>query len=137
MRYSFLGVLVLLAVIAMAQQSPTGQPGPGQSPTGPTGGGTPTTLPTPETFPKDKGGAPPKSSPAEEQAKRDKIAHEIEKEIHSDSRLKGADVKATVEDNDIVMTGTVKNDQQRRLALHFAEAYSMGREIIDKLVASR
>lgn len=124
MKAVWCAVVVLAAAMAFGQLSPGGP-------------GRPSGRPTPDTFPGDKGKAPQPATPAQEQARRAKIEQQIEKTIRSDRRLNGANVKATVEDSDIVMTGTVKNDGQRRLALHMAEAYADGREIIDKLVASR
>lgn len=127
---SLLGASVLLMAALAAAQSPQQVP-PGTNP-GP-GGPPPTSTPT--TFPKE-GKTPPnrEKSPAEDAAARLRVQREIEKTIRSDGRLKGADVKALVNAKDVVVSGTVKSEEQRRLALHMAEAYAMGREIVDKLV---
>ncbi len=125
--------LLFCAAAALAQ-SPTGQPmPPGNGPVGGGPGATPPTTPT--TFPKSKTAPPAKEkTPEQDAAERDRIAREIEKTIRDDARLKGAAIKATVNPKDVVVSGTVRNDAQRRLALHMAEAYAMGREIVDKLV---
>lgn len=123
--------MLLMAVMA-AGQSPNGQQVPPGSNPGP-GGPPPSSTPT--TFPKESKTPPNKEkSPAEDAADRLRLQREIEKTIRSDARLKGAEVKALVNAKDVVVSGTVKNEEQRRLALHMAEAYAMGREIIDKLV---
>lgn len=129
---SLLGASVLLMAALAAAQAPTGQPVPPGTNPGP-GGPPPTSTPT--TFPKE-GKTPPnkEKSPAEDAADRLRLQREIEKTIRGDARLKGADVKALVNAKDVVVSGTVKSEGQRLLALHMAEAYAMGREIVDKLV---
>jgi osmotically-inducible protein OsmY len=110
------GVCLLLCSMALGQR-------PGQPP-----------RTTPSTFPETKGTAQKQEKDAAQLEKeRLKIEQEIEKTIRSDRRLRGASVKATVNEKNVVVSGTVKDDAQRRLALHMAEAYADGREIIDKL----
>jgi osmotically-inducible protein OsmY len=116
MKTMVCGVCLLLCSMALGQR-------PGQPP-----------RTTPSTFPETKGTAQKQEKDAAQLEKeRLKIEQEIEKTIRSDRRLRGASVKATVNEKNVVVSGTVKDDAQRRLALHMAEAYADGREIIDKL----
>lgn len=136
MRVAVFVLVLCFAAVAGAQMQPGPQSPGGSGQPGSTQGGPPPSS-TPATFPDTKA-KPTKDakSPEEEAQSRHKTEREIEKTIRSDARLHGAEVKATVNQKNVVVSGTVRDEAQRKLALHMAEAYASGREIIDKLVVA-
>jgi hypothetical protein len=118
------GALVLFAAVALGQQQ---APPPHNSPPY----ATPPTFPQEqkptEPMPPDTKAPPPTSIPAAD------VQNQIEKKLATEPLLANADVHATVDDNSVVLTGTVENEQQHDLALRIAESYAGDRKIIDKV----
>ncbi len=124
MRHIVLCFTLLLATIAFAQQ---GQPPP-------------TTPPyrTPPTFPEGRR-APGRQMPPDIQAPptREMSNHQIEgqllKELRAEPELSGTNVDATVDDNSVVLTGSVDTVAQRERAVRIAQSYAGSRKLVDKI----
>jgi ribosome-associated protein YbcJ (S4-like RNA binding protein) len=62
------------------------------------------------------------------------IQQQLQKELSRDPVLSGANVKAVVDDQNIVLDGTVESRSQHDLALQLAQSYAGQRKIVDKIV---
>ena len=62
-----------------------------------------------------------------------RIKRSIDDLLRGDQVLSGAAIQTTVDDENITLTGTVKNYSQHQRALALAEQYSRWRRIVDKL----
>lgn len=62
------------------------------------------------------------------------IQSQLEKAFSRDPVLHGGNVRATVDDQNIVLEGTVENNQQHDAALQLAQTYAGQRRIVDKIV---
>lgn len=62
------------------------------------------------------------------------IQRQLQKELGREPLLSGSNVKATVDDQNIVLEGTVDNRNQHDLALQLAQSYAGQRKIVDKIV---
>jgi osmotically-inducible protein OsmY len=58
---------------------------------------------------------------------------QIQHKLVTEPLLANADVGATVDDNSVVLSGTVGSEQEHELALRIAESYAGDRKIVDKL----
>ncbi|SRR6266496_2138885 len=126
MKHIVLGLALLLATVTFAQQ-------PGQPP--------PTTPPpqgTPPTFPEDR--APRQQMPPDQEAppqgeelSTPEVQQQIQQGLNSEPGLRNSNVGVHVDENSVVLTGTVDSEQQHDLALRIAESYAGDREIVDKI----
>ena len=62
------------------------------------------------------------------------IQNQLQKEFSRDPMLRDSNVTATVDDQNIVLDGTVENPQQHDAALQLAQTYAGQRKIVDKIV---
>jgi len=117
------GVLALFAATAVAQQQapPYHQPPYSTPPTFPQG------QKSPESMPPDTKAPPPEMVPSAE------VQDQIQKKLASEPLLANADVDARVDDNSVVLIGTVNNNEQHALALRIAKSYAGDRHIIDNI----
>jgi hypothetical protein len=79
---------------------------------------------------------PPKAAPKEQDrsmANQD-IESQLDSTLSNDPSLSGADVEATVDDQNITLTGTVQSEGQRQRALALCQTYARYRHIVDKMV---
>ncbi len=118
------GSMLLFAISVFAQQQSVP---PYNSP--------PTT--TPPTFPQDQRPGermPPETrAPAPNDPTDAELQQQIDHKLATEPLLEHLLLKASVNDKTIVLTGTVDNEQQHRLALRVAESYAGQRRIIDKI----
>ena len=61
------------------------------------------------------------------------IEQELQKEFGRAPLLNGTQLKASVDDKTILLTGTVETQEQHDLALQLAQAYATKRKLIDKI----
>jgi hypothetical protein len=124
MKRMLCGFALLFAISVFAQQQSIA---PYNSP--------PTT--TPPTFPQDQrpGEAlpPDTRAPAPMQPTDAEVHEQIEHKLATEPLLEHLPLRATVNKDTIVLTGTVNNEQQHRLARRVAESYAGQRQIIDKI----
>ena len=115
------GALLLLAGSVWAQQ----QGSPLYSPPD----NAPPSLPHPP-----QGQAPPDGpAPAPEELSNFDIQQHIQKELSAEPTLADSPLDAAVDDNVIVLSGTVGNEQQHVTALHIAASYAGRRLIVDAI----
>jgi BON domain len=62
------------------------------------------------------------------------VQSQLQKAFSQSSVLRGGNVTATVDDQNIVLEGTVENQQQHEAALQLAQTYAGQRRIVDKIV---
>jgi hypothetical protein len=67
------------------------------------------------------------SAPAE-------LAGQIETALHDETALAGNRILVSVNETEIVLSGSVANRKQRRTADRIAESFAVNRKMIDKLV---
>jgi hypothetical protein len=116
-------MLLLIAVFAAAQQ-PTTPPG-----------STPPTFPQEDqqdlpAAPNDR--MPPDTPAPAHEIPNDELQAQIQDEMAAQPGLTES-VNVIVNDEAIVLTGTVDNEQQHELALRIASNYAGDREVIDKI----
>ena len=123
MKQILFGVVLFVTTAVLAQQ-------PGQPP--------PTTPPrsTPPTFPEDR--APRQSMPPDQEAppkglSTPEVQQQIQQGLNSEPMLRDSDVGVHVDENSVILTGTVDSDQHHDLALRIAQSYAGDRKIVDKI----
>jgi hypothetical protein len=123
MKQILFGLVLLLTTAVLAQQ-------PRQSP--------PTAPPqgTPPTFPEDR--APRQQMPPDQEAppqglSTPEVQHQIQQGLNSEPMLRNSHVGVHVDDNSVILTGTVDSEQQHDLALRIAQSYAGDRKIVDKI----
>jgi hypothetical protein len=123
-RLLLCGVL-LLANFSLAQQ--TGPPSSTRPP-----------YQTPPTFP-DGSENPAKQLPPETKAPAPRtltsaqVEQQIMEHLNSEPGLADTNLKASVDETAVVLTGNVSTEVQHRLALRIAESYAGERSIVDKI----
>jgi BON domain len=130
MKYVLSCVLMFLGVSVLAQQS---QPPP------------PTTNPpyeTPPTFPEGqqtpRGQMPPDTqAPPPEAMPSQRVEGQIVDQLRAEPTLSGTNVDAKVNDNSVVLTGTVDTVEQRDLAIRIAQANAGDRNIVDRITVKQ
>ena len=114
--------LLLLAVSVFAQQQP-----PAAGP--PTGS-------TPPTFPDQRGSDHPSAPDAPATAGQPtsgEVQQQINQKLSQEPALKNTDVRFDVDDNAVLVSGSVRDEQQHQLALRLAQSYAGKRKIKDFL----
>jgi osmotically-inducible protein OsmY len=76
---------------------------------------------------------PETKAPAPGQVSSLDIEQELQKEFGRAPLLRGTQLKPSVDEQTIVLTGTVETQQQHDLALQLAQAYATERKLIDKI----
>ena len=72
--------------------------------------------------------------PSNQQTEGNRRIHDsISDLLSSDPVLSGSDVDATVDDHNIVLTGTVKSHVQHERVLQLVSSYGRWRKIVDKI----
>jgi BON domain len=123
MKKTLFGLLLLLATATLAQQQ-------GQRP--------PTSPPqsTPPTFPEDR--APRQQIPPDQEAppqalSTPEVQQQIQQGLNSEPMLRNSNVGVHVDENSVILTGTVASEEQHDLALRIAQSYAGDRKIVDKI----
>jgi hypothetical protein len=92
---------------------------------------------TPPTFPQDPRPGQPlppdTKAPAPLDPTNAEVQDQVQHKLATEPLLERLKLKATVTDAAIVLTGTVDNEQQHKLALRVAESYAGERQVIDKI----
>jgi len=120
MKYVLSCAVVFLATMALAQ--PQGQP-PYQ---------------TPPTFPEGRqsrrGQMPPDTqAPAPQAMSSNQVEGQIVKQFRDEPGLSGTNIDAKVDDNTVVLTGTVDTMTQHDLAIRIAQSSAGDRNIVDRI----
>lgn len=127
MKHMLLGLAMLMATATLAQQQ--GQP----APTGPP-------QSTPPTFPENR--APRQQMPPDQEAppqglSTPEVQQQIQQGLNSEPALRNSNVGVHVDENSVILTGTVDSEQQHDLALRIAQSYVGDRKIVDKIKVMR
>jgi len=80
----------------------------------------------------------PFQATAQEQAKgdaNDKIQDNLQSVLQGDPLLSGADLQTQVDDQSIILTGTVESYAQHQRVLQLVEPYARWRKVVDKIRA--
>lgn len=124
MKHILCGAVLLFAGLLFAQ--PQGPPPSNSPPQG-----------TPQTFPQEQrpqAPLPPDTrAPAPGDLSNPEIEDQINKKLSTEPLLGEANVNAIVDDESVVLSGTVQDERQHDLALRIAESYAGDREIVDKI----
>jgi BON domain len=122
MKQILRGLVLLLTTAVLAQQP--GQPPPTAPPQG-----------TPPTFP--EGRAPRQQMPPDQEAPQGLSTSEVQQQIQRgfnlEPTLRNSNVGAHVDENSVILTGTVDSEQKHGLALRIAQSYAGDRKIVDKI----
>lgn len=92
---------------------------------------------TPPTFPSDQRPGermpPDTKAPAPSEPTNAEIQRQVQHKLETEPLLKDLQLRTTVTDAGIMVSGTVQNEQQHKLALRVAESYAGERQVIDKI----
>jgi len=124
MKQILFGLVLFVTTTVLAQQ-------PGQPP--------PTTPPqsTPPTFPEDR--APRQQMPPDQEAppprglSTPEVQQQVQQGLDSEPALRNSNVGVHVDENSVILNGTVDSDEQHDLALRIAQSYAGDRKIVDKI----
>jgi hypothetical protein len=118
--------LLLLATIVLAQQQ--GQPPPATNPPYQT----PPTFPEGRQTPGEQMPPDTKAPPPHTQSSK-RVEGKILQQLRAEPSLSGTNVDAKVDDNSVVLTGTLDTLNQHDLALRIAQANAGNRKVVDKV----
>lgn len=131
MKYALSCVLVFLAMSVLAQQQGQ-QPPPTANPPYET----PPTFPEGRQTPRDQ--MPPDTqAPPPEAMSSQRVEGLIVDKLRAEPRLSGTNVDAKVDDNSVVLTGSVDTAEQHDLAVRIAQASAGERNIVDKITVKQ
>ena len=125
MKTLTLGLVLLFAAAATAQQQPT------HPPVGPPPHETPLPPVTGEQNPSQM--PPDGSAPATPPVANADLQKQIQKRISEDPSLAQTNVSVNVDDHGVILTGTVDTEAQHQAALSAAQALAGDRPIDDKI----
>jgi hypothetical protein len=123
MKQTLLGLVLLVTTITLAQQqAPPAQTAPPGS--------------TPPTFPEDR--APRQRMPPDQEAPPQRmptseVQQQIQQGLNSEPLLRNSNVGVHVDENSVILSGTVESEQQHDAALRIAQSYAGDRKIVDKI----
>jgi hypothetical protein len=122
MKRIVFGLVLLTATAAFSQQEAPPPTGPPQT--------------TPPTFPEDR--APRQSMPPDQEApprglSTSEVQQQIQQGLNSEPALRNSNLGAHVDENSVILTGTVDSESQHDLALRIARSYAGDRKIVDKI----
>ncbi len=125
MRHAAFCFVLLLATLGFAQQQPPPTSPPYQSPpTFPEGSQSQTPR---EQMPPDM------QAPAPETASAGQVEQQIMKHLSSEPTLAHTNVAAKVDEDSVLLTGTVDTQTEHDVAVRIAQSYAGGRKIVDKI----
>ncbi len=91
---------------------------------------------TPPTFPEER--APRQQMPPDQEAppqglSTPEVQQQIQQGLNSEPTLRNSNVGVHVDENSVILTGTVATEEQHDLALRIAQSYAGDRKIVDKI----
>src|SRR6185369_15789602 len=91
---------------------------------------------TPPTFPQER--VPKQQMPPDQQAPPERLStpeaqQKIQQGLNSEPTLQNTNVGVHVDENSVILSGTVNSEQQHDLAIRIAESYAGDRKIVDKI----
>src|ERR1041384_3949586 len=120
MKYVLSSAALFLPTVALAQ--PQGQPPYQTPPTFPEGRHSPRGQISPDT-----------QTPAPQTMSSKQVEGQIVKQFRNEPGLSGTNLDATVEDNSVVLTGTVDTGVQHDLAIRIAQSNAGDRRVVDRI----
>lgn len=121
MRSVLCGLLLVLVAAAFAQQQ---QPPYDRH-------GTPPTFPQGQQPRQDM--PPDTEAPPPQQMSSWQVQQQIQNKLTSEPSLANTNLKASVNDSAVTLSGVVDSERQHQLVLGIAQSYAGGREIFDKI----
>jgi len=123
MKQILVVLMVLVTTTVLAQK-------PGQPP--------PTAPPetTPPTFPDDhtqRQQMPPDQEAPPRNLSTAEVQQQIQQGFNSEPMLRNSNVGVQVDENSVILTGTVDSEEKHDLALRIAQSYAGDRKIVDKI----
>ena len=114
------GALLLFAASLMAQRQ-----------------GAPPLYGTPPTFPQEQSPTQPMppdtKAPAPEKLNSAEVQQQIQKKLTTEPVLAQTNLRVKVDDDSVVLSGTVDDERQHDLALRIAQSYAGDRRIVDNI----
>jgi hypothetical protein len=126
MKHRICCISLFLASMGFAQQQ--GQPPPTTTPT----------YQTPPTFPEGRqtprAQMPPDTeAPPPQTMSTQQVEQQITHRFSTEPELSKSNIDAKVNDNSVVLTGSVDSETQHNLAIRITESYAGDRRIVDKI----
>jgi hypothetical protein len=123
MKQMLFGLMLLVATTTLAQRQ--GQRPPAAPPQS-----------TPPTFPEEQ--APRHQMPPDQEAppqglSTPEVQQQIQQGLNSEPALRNCNVGAHVDENSVILSGTVDSERQHDLTLRIAQSYAGDRKIVDKI----
>jgi len=79
--------------------------------------------------------APDTKKPKKQESSSKDVQEKLEKALdNKNAAYQGSNIKTTVDNQSVTLTGVVNSSSQHEMALQIARAYAENRKIIDKLV---
>src|SRR5215831_12379431 len=92
---------------------------------------------TPPTFPQEQSPTQPMppdtKAPLPERLNSAEVQQQIQKKLTTEPLLEQNNVKVHVDDDSVVLSGTVDDERQHDLALRIAQSYAGDRRIVDNI----
>ena len=123
MRHVAFCFVLSLATLGLAQQQPPPTSPPYQ---------TPPTFPEGSQSPREQM-PPDMQAPAPETASAGEAEQQIMQHLSSEPTLTNASVAAKVDEDSVMLTGTVDSQSEHDVAVRIAQSYAGGRKIVDKI----
>jgi BON domain len=127
MKYVLSCAVLLLATMVLAQQQ--GQPPPTTNPPYQT----PPTFPEGRQTPRQQMPPDTQAPPAQTMSSSQQVEGQILDQLKAEPTLSGTNVDARVDDNSVMLTGTVNSMTQHDLALQIAQSNAGDRKIVDNI----
>ena len=121
MRSVFCGLLLVLVAAASAQRQQPPYDRRGTPPTFPQGQSPRQAMP------------PDTEAPPPQQMSSWQVQQQIQNQFNSEPSLANTNLKASVNDSAVILTGVVDSERQHQLVLGIAHLYAGDREIFDKV----
>jgi BON domain-containing protein len=91
---------------------------------------------TPPTFPREQD--PREQMPPDQQAparplSTPEVQQQIQQSLDSEPMLRGSDVAVHVDENSVILSGTVETEEQHDVVLRITQSYAGERKIVDKV----
>ena len=95
---------------------------------------------TPPTFPDEH--APPHQMPPDQEAPSQassttRVQEQIQQGLNSEPTLRNSSVGVHVDENSVILTGTVSTEKQHDLALRIAQSHAGDRKVVDKITLTQ
>jgi hypothetical protein len=122
MKHVVIGFVLLVATLGFAQQQPPSTSPPYQ---------TPPTLPEGSQAPREQ--MPPDMDAPAHEASVAQVEQQIMDHLSAEPTLAHTNVGAKVDEDSVLLTGTVDTQTEHDVAVRIAQSYAGGREIVDKI----